>query len=101
MFASKTPRTARRVRAVLGAAVIACFAWSASAAEVRKEKMPSNYAALQKMKPLEVMHMIDTDKDGFVTREEFMKFQEAVFEKIDKNKDRRLEKADFTGAQGG
>lgn len=97
MFASKTTR-ARFARAALGAAVIASFASAAPAraSHVPEHKVPSTYSDLQKMEPIDVMHMIDTDKNGYVTREEFLEFQEAVFEKIDKDGDRKLAAVEFT-----
>jgi hypothetical protein len=49
-----------------------------------------------KMDPEDVMHMIDKEKKGYVTREEFLKFQAAVFDSIDRNKDRRLSAPEFT-----
>ncbi len=94
MHASET-RAARLARLVLAGAAVATFATSA-AAEGRLEDVPSSYPALQKMKPVEVMHMIDKEKKGYVTREEFMKFQEALFDRLDKNRDRRLDEVEFT-----
>jgi len=44
-----------------------------------------SWAQIQKMKPMDVMHMIDTDKKGYVTKEEFMKFQEQFFDRMDKD----------------
>jgi hypothetical protein len=58
--------------------------------------MPSSYPEYQEMKPTDAMKMMDADKSGYVTREEFMKFQEALFEKMDKNQDRSLATAEFT-----
>jgi Ca2+-binding EF-hand superfamily protein len=60
--------------------------------------MPPSPAAMQKMKPSELYNMMDKDKDGFVTKEEFLKFQEKVFDHWDKNHTGRVGQAMFTDA---
>jgi sulfatase maturation enzyme AslB (radical SAM superfamily) len=47
-----------------------------------KEHIPT-FASMEKMKVMDVMHMIDTEKSGKVTKEQYMKFMEAVFDKMD------------------
>ncbi len=42
--------------------------------EARKESIP--------MKAAEEMQMMDANKDGMVSKEEFMKYHEAMFEKM-------------------
>lgn len=91
MFAAKAVRIAR---AAVGAAIVATAA-SSSAADIDRY-VPPTYPALQKMKPAEVMHMMDPGNKGYVTREEFMKFQEEFFKKIDRNGEGKLDKAEFT-----
>ena len=56
-----------------------------------------SYAALIKMKPMEVMHMCDGDKKGYVTREEFTKFHQEIFQKIDRDHDGKLSAAEWMG----
>jgi hypothetical protein len=58
--------------------------------------MPPSPAAMQKMKPSQLYNMMDHDKDGFVTKEEFLKFQEKVFDSWDKAHTGRLGKPVFT-----
>jgi hypothetical protein len=58
--------------------------------------MPESPAAMQKMKPSQLYNMMDHDKDGFVTKEEFLKFQEKVFDSWDKAHTGRLGKPMFT-----
>lgn len=89
----KTARTALLAFAALGAAHLAA---PARASDVSADKIPSSYAALMKMKPLEVMHMMDAGGKGYVTREEFMKFEESVFRKLDRNADGKLSASEFT-----
>jgi hypothetical protein len=68
----------------------------ATSADAGKSHMPPSPAAMQKMKPSELYNMMDKDKDGFVTKEEFLKFQEKVFDSWDKNKTGKLAPAMFT-----
>ena len=83
--------------ALLAAAPLTPFV--ARAADVGKG--PLSYAQLQQLKPLDVMHMIDTDKKGYVTREEFMKFQEQLFDNMDKNKDGKVDAKEWMGKSSG
>jgi predicted outer membrane protein len=55
--------------------------------------------SVAKMKPAEIMHMMDTSHDGYVTREEFMKLQEQVFRNTDRNHDARLSADEFNDKQ--
>jgi hypothetical protein len=92
MFAAVRPtvRAAAMALAFAAAALGASFSFLQSAraaADVAQDKVPPSYGAMMKMKPMDVMHMMDTEKQGYVTREQFMKFHEAMFEKMDKNKD--------------
>jgi len=59
------------------------------------KKMPS-FPELQKMKPMDVMHMMDTDKKGYVTKEEFMKFYEDLFKRLDRDESGTLTPPEFT-----
>jgi hypothetical protein len=93
MFTKSTiARRAALTLAVLGAAALAP---SALAADTATDKMPGSYSALMKMKPMAIMHMMDVGKKGYVTKEEFMKFHEAMFDKMDKNKDGKLSEDEF------
>ncbi len=100
MHAPKIAR-ARFALAAAGAALVVSLvpAPSRAAAEdaAKKEKMPS-YPALMKKKPMDVMHMMDTDKTDSVSREEFMKFYEALFERLDRDKNEQLAPKEFTDA---
>ena len=62
----------------------------ATSADAGMGHMPPSPAAMQKMKPSELYNMMDHDKDGYVTKEEFLKFQEKVFDNWDKNKTGKL-----------
>ena len=58
---------------------------------------PTSWVELQKMKPMEVMHMMDSDKSGYVTKEEFLKFQEEVFNKMDREKTGKVTAEEWMG----
>jgi hypothetical protein len=48
-----------------------------------------------KMKPMDVMHVMDPDNKGYVTKEDYMKFHEMMFQKMDKNRDNKLDEDEF------
>ncbi len=73
------------------------FPSTARAADVAQDKMPASYAAMMKMKPMDVMHMMDKGNKGYVTKDEYMKFHEAMFDKMDKNKDAQLAREEWLG----
>jgi Ca2+-binding EF-hand superfamily protein len=59
-----------------------------------------SYAQLMRKKAMEVMHMMDADKKGYVTREEFVKFQEQFFDRMDKNHDGKVDAKEWMGKAG-
>ena len=50
------------------------------------------------LRTMEMMHMIDANKDGKVSRDEWIAFQERVFAGLDKDKSGFLEVAEFYGS---
>jgi EF hand len=56
---------------------------------------PAEFVNYLKMKPVDIMHMMDTTNRGKVTKAEFMKFQEEMFDKMDKNHDGFLDAREF------
>lgn len=91
-----------RIVAVIGAALIAAAAF-APAANARSEMPtggpPAEYIDFLKMKPMQAMHMIDVGKKGYVTREEYMKFHEDMFDRMDKDRDGKLTPQEWLGRQ--
>ena len=74
--------------ALLAAMVLASFAQPALSAQedVQKLWQSSGYATPGKgMRTMKMMHMMDTNNDGKVTKEEFMAYHQMIWEKMDKN----------------
>src|SRR2546422_8706544 len=88
-----------RSRPLVFGALLPAFAAApaARAATPSSTDEARSWASLTRMKPMEVMHMIDTDKKGYVTREEFMKFQEQLFDKMDKDHDGNVTASEWMG----
>jgi hypothetical protein len=76
---------------------------NAYASDVSFDQMPPSYYALMKMSPTEQMHLLDPDKKGYVTKDEFTKFHTAMakkmFDNMDKNHDGKLTEAELEAAQ--
>jgi len=88
------------IRSILAAAaLLAAIAATpaARAATPTTTDEARSWGQLAKMKPMDVMHMIDTDKKGYVTREEFLKFQEQLFDKMDKDHDGKVMGSEWMG----
>ena len=49
------------------------------------------------LRTMEMMHMIDTNKDGMVSKDEWVAYQERVFRALDKDGDGSLDTAEFYG----
>ncbi len=45
----------------------------------------------------QMMHMMDTNKDGMVSQDEWQAYQERTFEALDKDHDGSLDQKEFTG----
>ena len=65
--------------------------------------MPKSMAEFMKMNPEECMKMMDTKNRGYVTKDEFMKFQEQLWNNMDKNRDKKADASEWGGqpAPGG
>jgi len=48
------------------------------------------------LRTMDMMHMIDTNKDGMVSLDEWMAFQERTFDALDKDKSGFLDEKEFT-----
>ncbi len=76
--------------ALLAAMAIASFlsvsVAQAAETDVQKLWQSSGYATPGKgMRTMKMMHMMDTNNDGKVTKDEFMAYHQMIWEKMDKN----------------
>lgn len=93
---TKSPKLSTLMRAAAcGLTLAALAAPAASRAGDASMEVPRSYRALMKMKAIEVMHMMDPGKTGFVTKADYMAFHEAMYEKMDRNKDGKLSKSEW------
>lgn len=92
-----------RVVLVAAVAFVTAARPNVYASDVSYDQMPPSYYALMKMKPAEQMRLMDPDKKGYVTKDEFMKFHKAMAEKMfanmDKNRDGKITEAELEEAQ--
>jgi hypothetical protein len=99
VYASKIAR-ARFALATAGAVLVISLFPSPSRAAAddpaKKEKKMPSYPALMKMEPKQVSTMMDADNSGYVSREEFMKFYEALYDRLDRDKNQQLTPPEFT-----
>jgi hypothetical protein len=56
---------------------------------------PGSYVTLMAMKPTDVMHAMDKGKNGYVTREEFMKFMDSLYTRMDANHGGKVTEAEW------
>jgi hypothetical protein len=90
----------RRTVAAAGL-LVGLVVWAPARADTPKSSDEArSWAQLRQMKPMDVMHMCDTDKKGYVTREEFAKFQEQLFASMDANHDGKVDEAEWMGKAG-
>ena len=85
-----------RTALALGLAVlgVASLPLTAQAADPPQVKMPATHGDMCKMmqsNPMGLMKMMDADKNGSVSKSEYMKFHEEMFDKMDKNKDGEIQ----------
>ena len=54
--------------------------------------MPASYAAGESVNPDAFVKMLDMDKDGMVSKAEFMMMMEKMYDKVDKKKMGKIDK---------
>jgi|ERR1700674_845450 hypothetical protein len=89
-----------RIAALIGTALLAASALLPTlsvADDMRTGGPPTEFVSYLKMKPMQLMHMMDAGKKGYVTKEEFMKFEEEMFDKMDKDHDGKLTPQEWLG----
>jgi len=93
-----TIRPIRRAVAALGVAVALTCSVAALADDL------TGFATagyVRGLRTAEVMHKIDTDGDGMVSRQEWDTFQGKVFDMLDKNKTGKVDEKEFVSPSGG
>jgi EF hand len=91
-----------RIAALIGTALLAASALLPTlsvADDMRTGGPPAEFVNYLKMKPMQLMHMMDAGKKGYVTKDEFMKFHEAMFDKMDKDHDGKLTPQEWLGRE--
>ena len=59
-------------------------------------KMPSSMGQLMKMDPAQCFKMMDKDQKGYVTKQDFMQFQQELWKRMDKQQNGKVSVAQFT-----
>jgi EF hand len=67
-----------------------------AAAQKAAVPKPQNKLAIGEDEVKQLLPLMDTDKNGMVSRQEFMRFMEAEFERLDKNKKGELNVKELT-----
>ena len=67
-----------------------------AAAQKAAVPKPQNKRAIGEDEVKQLLPLMDTDKNGMVSRQEFMRFMEAEFERLDKNKKGELNVKELT-----
>jgi hypothetical protein len=67
-----------------------------AAAQKASIPKPQNKLAIGEEGVKELLPLMDTDKKGMISKQEFMKFMEAEFERLDKNKKGELNVKELT-----
>jgi hypothetical protein len=67
-----------------------------AAAQKASVPKPQNKLAMAEDEVKHLLFLIDSDKKGMVSKQEFMKFMEAEFERLDKDKKGELNVKEFT-----
>ena len=83
---------------VLMAAVLIAIAAMLGTALAQQASAPKSQDKLAKAEPevKKLLLLMDTDNDGKVSRQEFMSFMEAEFDRLDKKKEGKLDVKELT-----
>jgi hypothetical protein len=75
---------------VIGVLAVLVASWATlgtAAAQKQAVTKPQDKLALGEPEVVQLLLLIDTDKNGKISKEEWMKFMEAEFDRLDKSKD--------------
>jgi len=95
----RSPKNLRRTAAAAAAlASLALVPGAALAAEeMRTGGPPAQYVEYLNMKEMQAMHMMDTGDKGFVTKDEFVRFHDELFDRMDKDHDGKVTSTEWMG----
>jgi hypothetical protein len=79
------------VTAILGALVLMWIMQGSATAQKAPVPKPQDKLALGENDVKQLMLLIDTDKNGKITKQAWMEFMEAEFDRLDKNKSGELD----------
>ena len=85
-----------RITVVIAVLVVTGTKLGNAAAQKAAVPKPQNKLAIGEDEVKQLLPLMDTDKRGMVSRQEFMKFMEAEFERLDKNKKGELNVKELT-----
>ena len=100
MSAQRMIRVATLALNLATASAVGLIAFPRVAVADEAPDFPKSYREFMKMKPMHVMHMMDEGKKGYVTKEEYMKFHEALFDRMDRNHDGKVNVEEWMAKRG-
>jgi hypothetical protein len=97
------PNTKSIIRPILtAAALLAALATTgvARAADITStdEARALSYGDLTRMKPMDVMHMVDKDGKGYITQEDLAAFERRLFERMDRDHNGKVTPDEWMGS---
>jgi hypothetical protein len=87
----RNPLTAIRLLAV----IVAAYAVAPSSAQKANVPIHQNVVALAQPKVTEVVLLMDTDRNGKISKKDFMNLMEAAFDRLDKDRHGELDPRQF------
>ena len=84
-------RKKRLLIAPLIAALVAAGAMLLAASPQKGDPKPQDKLAIGEAEVKQLLLLMDTDKDGRISKQEWMKFMEAEFDRLDKDKSGELD----------
>ena len=82
---------------IIALAGVLLIAGAVATAEAAKKRVPSR-AHEEAVETSELVKMLDIDKNGVVSKEEFMNFMSREFDRLDVNKNQQLEPSELSRA---
>jgi hypothetical protein len=77
------------------AVIIATYAVAPSSAQKANVPIHQDVVALAQPKVIDVLPLMDTDRNGKISKRDFMNLMEAVFDRLDKDKKGELDPRQF------